>query len=616
MEAKLYNSCKHIIKSMILIQLLLTLTLLVITASIIFNLAKGEGPSFRSLIFSGAEVVTGGSGTYIDTPYEFDLSNSDWSITTVARFDDLGSEGQEFDHSLVHFKDNAGGNSVNMLLHLNQFGGIPYERDYLGSFFQGSQECIIVGGLSEDFSSVNNCGDNILHPEFDAETSFELEEGEWYFIALTHDNDLNKLDYYINGQLIQSIDYDIPSTGVGRLLLGVQRNLDRQFFEGLMAQFRLFSEVLNSEDIFNWYNNGDRPDRNLEIEYLFQQSESSSVIDSSGNGFNGQIINDYTWSEEAPMEAFVGSQVRRSERSSSNEILFTPPPPISISFIDDLGDGLEPGDELELKWTYNRDIFFVNIYYSVNDGESWEQIAKWLPARDRAFSWTLPSDFEYDSLQFKVAGTDLAIDFIDDTSNSYAVGQPENIENIDGEASLEGSDETGESENTDSSTLEPKAEEYPSPVTGELEPVNRVVPGTLIQGKSFEAVYLVDENHRRRPIFQWSIIETYDFLRENVNIVTDATLASMPLGEPVLPRPGSSLLKFDSISGTFISETDDLYKRDLLVEIPKTDKIMRIMGPTPEDFTLMLPVTFFRFYGLSPNVSESELEARIMQIIN
>lgn len=90
----------------------------------------------------------------------------------------------------------------------------------------------------------------------------------------------------------------------------------------------------------------------------------------------------------------------------------------------------------------------------------------------------------------------------------------------------------------------------PSPWNGTIENITDVSDVLLIKGENYDTVYLL-ENGQRRPFMNESIYFTWfnDFTA--LHAVTDATLATIPMGSPMLPKEGS-LVKIVSQPEVFL----------------------------------------------------------------
>lgn len=116
------------------------------------------------------------------------------------------------------------------------------------------------------------------------------------------------------------------------------------------------------------------------------------------------------------------------------------------------------------------------------------------------------------------------------------------------EATISDSDHTADKGSDESEDVNASAElTAPSPYDHSIEVVNTTLkPGDVIRGEHFSTIYLVTENMERRPFWNEQIFFTWGYTWSEVLWVTDATLPMMALGEPIMPKHGTVLVKIQS----------------------------------------------------------------------
>jgi hypothetical protein len=92
----------------------------------------------------------------------------------------------------------------------------------------------------------------------------------------------------------------------------------------------------------------------------------------------------------------------------------------------------------------------------------------------------------------------------------------------------------------------PTGQEGASPFDGTTESISKVEPGWYIRGENFDTVYLVTPDLKRRPFWDAASFMTWADGWNDVIWVSNATLATLPIGEPVLMRPGAVMVKITS----------------------------------------------------------------------
>jgi hypothetical protein len=578
------------VKCILSVALFINAGLLAAVAGLIlfsFNDAGADGPS-RSFEGLGYE-KRADPMPFIDVDYPINLGTEDWSITLIGQFDNLNDSactptdvcGPTDTNMLAVYNRDSGNPGGALLLHLEQFGAQRLSHEYLTGVLGGY--CLTVDGFNPDDDSPFIGCDQSLLPEYTPD-SFELEESAWYYFTITHDASEDTLSYYINGELETAFTIDIGEAyDNSGLLMGVNRSRETQFLDGNIAQFRLFSDVLEPSEVRAWYENNIRPSGDLEIEYLFQGLENEVVRDTSGNNRDAEVINFVDWSTEAPHPWY-------SPPGNSTLQEFTVPEPVSLRILE-LPEQANPGEDIALQWAYNRGISFINLYWRATEEGEWQQINKdRIFARQGRYLWTIPDDIATESLYIKIAGNDLLEDFIE-VEAALQIRQETDL--LGGQGSTGVGAGGGVAVNPED-MLE----------SGEGDII--IEPGMLVQGESFDAIYLISKEGERRPIVSKAIFDSHAFLRGDVKIISDEQLSALPIGNPLLPRPGESILAFDAITGEYIPLTDDFYgEGETIALVPDEELVSMLLGPMPEDYVLQLPVYFFQYYDVS-TVTEKE----------
>ncbi len=83
------------------------------------------------------------------------------------------------------------------------------------------------------------------------------------------------------------------------------------------------------------------------------------------------------------------------------------------------GEYWQAGNDYSIKWNITSNISLINIYYSVNGGASWTLLQSNYPASNQSYVYSIPANFETDSLRIKIE--DASNTFIADSSsqNTY-----------------------------------------------------------------------------------------------------------------------------------------------------------------------------------------------------
>lgn len=85
-----------------------------------------------------------------------------------------------------------------------------------------------------------------------------------------------------------------------------------------------------------------------------------------------------------------------------------------------------------------------------------------------------------------------------------------------------------------------------SPITGKEEDIIQPLPGDYMRAQNIDTVYCIDASSRRRPFIDETTYFTFERSFDPVVFVTDATLPTLQMGPPMLPKAGVTLVKFRS----------------------------------------------------------------------
>ena len=135
----------------------------------------------------------------------------------------------------------------------------------------------------------------------------------------------------------------------------------------------------------------------------------------------------------------------------------------------------------------------------------------------------------------------------------------------------------------------------PSPVSGVLEPISVVRPGQLVRGNSYPTIYLVTDDLKRHPLWDATTYFTWTDSWDRVVWVTDATLATLPLSSPLLPKPGVVLVKIQSDSNVYAVDANDGITYQLRW-VPTEDIAVNLYGGAWADYVIDVePTTLARY---------------------
>lgn len=224
-------------------------------------------------------------------------------------------------------------------------------------------------------------------------------------------------------------------------------------------------------------------------------------------------------------------------------------------------------DQLTLNYQTSGSAPYINKLWSPN-GEDWQEIQRH-SLNNGNIKLDLSSNQGLQTIWVKVQVTDLAnivsevthqIDFLLDEIEEVEPPQNEEekqeIDSEDMDSDDMDSDDTNQAELAKESFLEslPPSRLAPSPYNSQIERVDEVQPNTFIRGENYDIVYYVNSDYIRRPFINEQVLATYISSWSEVQIVSDATLPFMRVGEPMLPKPGLNFIKLQSIKDVYITD--------------------------------------------------------------
>ena len=292
----------------------------------------------------------------------------------------------------------------------------------------------------------------------------------------------------------------------------------------------------------------------------------------------------------------------------SHNDISSAPPVVSTTPIVTLTDLTDKtgGDTATVYWTTSGSgIDTVALYYSIDDGATYNQIAYNLNKRDGNFDWTVPN-VDSDTVLVKIIAYDSGKGDLDtDVSAVFAISPVSEVisDPLIPVDEVTTTDSEGRTVGVDSGTV------GPSPVTGEDESISTVVAGQFIRSYSFSTVYYVDEHFVRHPFWDTNSFFTYADSFGDVVWVTDATLPTMTMGDPILPKVGVVLVKIQSDTNVYAIDTGNVLRL-----VSSEDMAIRLYTADWADYVIDLePTVFGRFAFGSEMTSSSAVDRSILR---
>ncbi len=311
--------------------------------------------------------------------------------------------------------------------------------------------------------------------------------------------------------------------------------------------------------------------------------------------------------------AISGSTVHPWSFSTASTTGYTPPTvvPSSIDLSSpEAGDDYVTGNVMNIRWEYGGSavIGVVNLYYSVDGGMTFTQIVKGA-TNDGSYDWTVP-DISTIMGHIKIEGTDGVEVMASDLSDAFSVnaGQVgDDEEDEDGE-DVEDTDEDAEEE-----AIENGEVTGVSPVTGQMEVITDVDPGDYIRGSSFDTVYWVDSDMVRHPFYDSQTYFTYQSSFSGIVEVSDATLSTLTLGSPMVPKAGVVLVKIRSVAKVYALAKNSQGETELRWVASET-VATEMYGSNWASYVIDIDVTLFDEFAMGDDIDEAmEVDTSIMK---
>ncbi|MFH1088867.1 MAG: Ig-like domain-containing protein [Candidatus Uhrbacteria bacterium] len=254
------------------------------------------------------------------------------------------------------------------------------------------------------------------------------------------------------------------------------------------------------------------------------------------------------------------------------------------------GSNLTGGEVQNVTWTTTGSgIDTVGIYYSADNGSTYNLVAYNLNKSLGTYEWTLPN-IDSETVLVKIIAYDSGKGNLDsDVSTALEITAVSEEAIVDEEETP--AEESTTIDDEGRTVALDSGETGPSPVTGLDEAISTVVTGQFIRGYSFNTIYYIDENNERRPFWDSNTFFTYADSFNEVVWVTDATLATLTLGSPMLPKAEVVLVKIQSDPKVYAIDIGDI-----LHWVPSEATAIGLYGSAWADYVIDLePTTFVRF---------------------
>lgn len=219
------------------------------------------------------------------------------------------------------------------------------------------------------------------------------------------------------------------------------------------------------------------------------------------------------------------------------------------------GESYVEGDLVDLKWTSSVSsgtsaMSVIDVYLSVDNGATWELVAD-NTSNDGSYTWQVGADMT-NSAKIKLVGSDGVTELATATSNDFSLNESSMSDDEDEDDYTDDEDDSGPWQQDDDGV-------GISPYNGMEEAVDTVAAGWYIRGEHYDTVYYIEDWQGelvRRPFYDAQTYFTYEDDFDAVHRVTDATLSTLRLVSPMLPKAGVVLVKIQSDARVFALEQD------------------------------------------------------------
>lgn len=220
---------------------------------------------------------------------------------------------------------------------------------------------------------------------------------------------------------------------------------------------------------------------------------------------------------------------------------------------------------VQVTWQAGGDVPFVHIFAAV-EGGAWESVSD-LFVPTGPWMWQMPERYRGKEVMFFIESTDLGLQ-LGGMATEPVVWQDE-----------------------------------PNQVLQEQES-SLFAAGSYLRTVLSDTVYYVDSMGRRRPIPNPQTFFTWETSFDDVQVVDGETIASLPLGPPLLPKSGTVLLKVQSVPKVFAVEGTP--EAPTLRWITSESLARELYGSDWADYVIDIPPTMWSHLAFGDDVENSD----------
>ncbi len=234
---------------------------------------------------------------------------------------------------------------------------------------------------------------------------------------------------------------------------------------------------------------------------------------------------------------------------------------------------IDEAGKAHITWQSGADTSLVQISVAT-EGSEWERISPFMASTEE-WTWQIPTEYRGKEITFFIESTDLAI-----RTGGMAT-----------EPIIWNGAENQSPENQDGTTNAPST----TPATG-----------SYIRSPHAETVYYIDNTGHRRPILDAKTFFTWESSFDVVQITTEEAIALLPLGSPLPPKPGTILVKVQSVPKVFAVE--GTAEMPILRWITSESLAEEIYGENWAEYVIDIPPTMWPHLTFGSDVlSQNEI---------
>ena len=231
-----------------------------------------------------------------------------------------------------------------------------------------------------------------------------------------------------------------------------------------------------------------------------------------------------------------------------------------VDLVAPVSGTLTAGNETNITWTVSGSgISTVKLEYSVNGGASYALIADDVDDASSPYEWTVPNA-PSNNVILKITGQDSGKSYLDtDISGTLTIASASESTTEEDEEQQQEEEDAAAGITTDSEGRRWAPDSgvaSTSPFDGSTENISVVEAGWFVRGENYSTVYYIPGDGTRNPFWDAQTFFTWGDSWDDVVWVTDATLQTLTIGEPMLPQPGVVLVKITSAPDTYHVEAD------------------------------------------------------------